>query len=108
VCSSDLTDYLYAIKKRIRSRICETLRKNGYTKKSKMIEILGCDYETFANHIESQFVDGMNWNNRNEWHIDHIIPLASAKTESEILKLNHYTNLQPLWAMDNIIKSDKF
>jgi hypothetical protein len=49
----------------------------------------------------------MNWSNRKEWHIDHIIPLSSAKTEEELLKLFHYTNLQPLWANDNIKKSNK-
>ena len=49
----------------------------------------------------------MTWNNRSEWHIDHIIPLSSAKTEEELYKLFHYTNLQPLWAKDNLIKGKK-
>jgi hypothetical protein len=49
----------------------------------------------------------MSWENRSEWHIDHIVPLSSAKSEAEIIFLNHYSNLQPLWAKDNIQKSNK-
>jgi hypothetical protein len=98
---------IYAMKCRIRSLICCSLRNKGYTKKSRTHEILGCDYETFAAHLEAQFVDGMNWDNRDKWHIDHIIPLASAQTEEDVLRLNHYSNLQPLWAEDNLLKSDK-
>lgn len=49
----------------------------------------------------------MNWDNYGKWHIDHIIPLASAKTEEEMCNLFHYKNLQPLWASDNFRKSDK-
>jgi hypothetical protein len=49
----------------------------------------------------------MSWENRDEWHIDHIIPLSSANSEEELYKLCHYTNLQPLWAEENIKKSNK-
>ena len=49
----------------------------------------------------------MCWENHGEWHIDHVVPLASAKTEDEIYKLNHYSNLQPLWKIDNLKKSNK-
>jgi hypothetical protein len=49
----------------------------------------------------------MNWDNRDKWHIDHIIPLASAKSPEEVEKLCHYTNLQPLWASDNMSKGAK-
>jgi hypothetical protein len=79
----------------------------GYTKRSKTNDILGIDFDGFKKHIESKFAEGMNWENRELWHIDHIIPISSAKTEEEVFKLNHYTNLQPLWAEDNYKKSDK-
>jgi hypothetical protein len=49
----------------------------------------------------------MSWDNHGEWHIDHIIPLSSAKNESDLYKLFHYTNLQPLWAFDNLSKGNK-
>ena len=49
----------------------------------------------------------MSWDNRIEWHLDHIIPISLATTEEEIIKLNHYTNFQPLWAEENIRKGNK-
>ena len=72
-------------------------------------EILGCTVDELKHHLEKQFTYGMTWDNhtKNGWHIDHIIPLSSAKTDEEIYKLCHYTNLQPLWSIDNIRKKDK-
>lgn len=49
----------------------------------------------------------MSFDNQGEWHLDHIIPLATAETEEEIIRLNHYTNFQPLWAFDNLSKGSK-
>jgi hypothetical protein len=82
---------------------------NRYLKyKSKhTFEIIGCSPQLLKEHLENQFVSGMGWDNRSEWHIDHIIPLSSAKTEDELYKLCHYTNLQPLWAEENLRKSNK-
>ncbi len=81
---------------------------NGTYKKSQRTEeILGCSLNTLFYHIESQFLPGMSWERRSEFHIDHIIPLATAKTEEDIIRLNHYTNLRPLWATDNIRKGAK-
>jgi hypothetical protein len=71
------------------------------------MQILGCTIQEFKLHIESQFKDGMSWDNRGEWHIDHIMPLSMAKTEDELVRLNHYKNLRPLWAHENLSKSDK-
>ena len=83
------------------------MKNQGYTKRSKTFDILGVDFDTFKKHIERQFTKGMTWNNHGEWHYDHIIPISSAKTEEEVIKLNHYTNFQPLWAEDNLRKSNK-
>ena len=93
------------MKKIIRSRIADKIKY----KSMKSSDILGCDWKTFKQHLESQFEEGMTWDNHgiNGWHYDHIIPLSSAKTEEELYRLNHYTNLQPLWAEDNLRKSDK-
>lgn len=98
------TDPLFNLKCRLRSRIGGFLSKKGFGKTKKTYELIGCSYEDLAQHLENQFLPGMTWANRSTWHVDHRIPLASAKTEEEILKLFHYTNLQPLWAAQNISK----
>lgn len=91
---------------RVSSLVSGSIRKKGYGKRSKTHEILGCDWHVFINHIERQFVKGMSWDRRSEFHIDHIVPLASAKTEDDVIALNHYTNLRPLWTADNLLKKD--
>lgn len=98
---------LVLISSRLRSRIKEAFRKSGYTKRSKTFEIIGCSFDELKTHIEKQFLPNMNWNNKNLWHIDHIIPLATAKTEDELIALNHMTNLRPIWAKDNLQKNSK-
>jgi hypothetical protein len=102
-----LSDALYALTCRLRGRTVAAFRLAGYRKTSRTAEMLGCDWETAKAHIESRFTEGMTWENRSLWHIDHIIPLASAKTEEELVALCHHTNLQPLWATDNLRKSNK-
>ena len=99
-------DTFYKAKILARSIVRKALRKRGYSKNSKTEEILGCSFIEFKSHIEFLFLDGMNWENRNKWHIDHIIPLDFAINESEILRLNHYSNLRPLWEIDNLNKSN--
>ena len=103
------TDPLFKLSLLLRTRIIKALKVKSWNKANTTADILGCDFETVKLHLEKQFVDGMNWDNHGlfGWHIDHIIPLASATTEKELLKLCHYTNLQPLWAEDNLKKSDK-
>lgn len=101
------TDSLFKMKRNLRKRTWEAFKNKGYKKTSKTQEMLGVDWEVAKQHIEIQFTKGMNWDNQGEWHIDHIIPLASANTEEEIKKLCYYTNLQPMWAEDNLSKSDK-
>lgn len=73
--------------------------------------MLGCDFEFFINYIESKFLSGMTWQNhtRTGWHIDHIMPCASfdLTDPEQQKKCFHYSNLQPLWAEDNLRKGDK-
>jgi len=75
------------------------------------IKLLGCSREDLIKHIESQFVEGMSWDNWsvNGWHIDHIRPVSSFDLSDplQVEKCFHYTNLQPLWAKDNLSKSNK-
>jgi hypothetical protein len=101
-------DPLFALKKRLRGLVRGSFRKSGYTNfKARTEEIVGISFNEFKLYMESKFVDGMNWENRSEWHIDHIVPLSTAKSEQELIALSHYTNLQPLWAMENLKKGDK-
>jgi hypothetical protein len=101
-------DPLFALKKRLRNLVRNSFRKKGYHKfESKTKDIIGIGFNEFKLYMESKFVDGMNWENRSEWHIDHIVPLSTAKSEQELIALSHYTNLQPLWAMDNLKKGNK-
>lgn len=101
-------DPLFRTKKLARHAIWRAINEKGYTKRSRTTEILGCDWETFYEHIEQQFTNGMTWDKMgSEIHLDHIIPLAAAETEDDVLALSHFTNLRPLWAKDNIDKRDK-
>lgn len=95
----------YAIKL-ARNRASEFIRSNGVQRKSRK---LGCNYQVFKEHIESQFKDGMSWDNYGKWHLDHIFPLSIAAKmgDDKLFKCFHYTNLQPLWAIDNIKKGNR-
>jgi hypothetical protein len=70
---------------------------------------VGCTPQELKEHLEKQFKEGMTWDNHGMygWHIDHIIPLSSATTEEELYKLCHFTNLQPLWAEENLSKGNR-
>ena len=94
---NDLYKFRSLIRNQVRRYI---LDKKGLSTK----DILGETFDNVRLHLEKQFIDGMSWNNHGEWHIDHIIPLSSGKNREEYIKLNHYTNLQPLWAADNMKK----
>lgn len=100
-------DPKFLITRRLKNRLWCALNSKGWNKNNKFVQYIGCSQEELKLHIEKQFALGMNWENSGEWHIDHIIPLSSAKTREEMHKLCHYTNLQPLWAIDNIKKSNK-
>jgi len=100
-------DPLYRLAKNTRNMV---LRYMVDGKRKRTQQIIGCTYEELRLHLEQQFTEGMTWENYgiNGWHVDHIQPLASAKTEDELVALCHYTNLQPLWCLDNLSKGATF
>jgi hypothetical protein len=98
------TDINFRLKAILRSRITKLVR--GESKNGSALRDLGCSLDELKIHLENQFQDGMSWDNYGEWHIDHIVPLASfdLTDREQFLKACHYTNLQPLWAEDNLKK----
>lgn len=102
------TDPLFRFRTNLRTSIKTIFRKKGFTSK-QTTKILGCTFDYFKEQIESLWLDWMNWDNYGlyngtenyGWDIDHIIPISSAKTIEELIKLNHYTNLQPLCSKIN-------
>jgi hypothetical protein len=108
-------DPLFKLTNSIRNLIRISFNYSGYGKKSKTYQILGCSFEEFKSHIESKFEPWMSWENRGlyngekyyGWDLDHIIPISSVKSEEDIIRLNHYTNFQPLCSYTNrYIKKD--
>jgi hypothetical protein len=109
-------DIEYRVKSQIRASIFKIFKRNGVSKNSKTVDILGCSFEEFKLHLESKFENWMTWENKGlyngefnyGWDIDHIIPLSSANSEEDLYKLNHYTNLRPLCShVNRDIKKDK-
>lgn len=104
-------DPSYKISRLFRSRVSRAIKEGYGTKSIKVIEMLGCDWDEARTWIESKWVEGMSWDNHSlhGWHIDHIIPVSNfnlADEEQQKICFN-YKNLQPLWALDNLIKSNK-
>ena len=97
------SDPLFAFKVRSRSLISCSMRLkgNGFKKAKKTEEILGCSLEFFFSHIERQFHDGMSWELMCNIEIDHIVPVSSANSIEEVVALSHFTNLRPMWSVDN-------
>lgn len=109
-------DPLFKLKCNLRTSISKSIRTNGYTKKSKTYEILGCSFEEFKNYIESKWEPWMDWSNHGKynreenygWDLDHITPISSAINEANVIELNHYSNFQPLCSYINRdVKRDK-
>jgi hypothetical protein len=99
----------FKIKDGMRKRILEVLKRDGGKKTQRTMKLVGCTVEELKQHIEKKFKPGMSWKKRHLFHIDHIIPCASFDLTklSQQKKCFHYTNLQPLWAIDNIKKGAK-
>ncbi len=88
----------------LRNRLWYALK--GKKGNASTIALLGCSIAEAVRHIESQFQNGMSWANHGEWHIDHIRPLAAFDLENaeQLAEACHYTNLRPLWKVDNLRK----
>lgn len=103
------TDLEYKLTKKVRDRFKKALK--GNYKRGSAIKNLGCSINFLVKYLEERFSAGMSWDNygRYGWHIDHIKPLSSFDlTDTAQIDLAcHYTNLQPLWASDNLKKSNK-
>jgi hypothetical protein len=105
------TDIQYVIKRRLRFRLRHVVKQYG-VKKDSAIELLGCTIEQFKIHIQSLFKDGMTWDLvlKAEIHIDHKTPCSwfDLTNIEEQRKCFHYTNLQPLWKLDNLSKNNRY
>lgn len=106
--SKSLTEYGKVVAK-VRSSLTSAVR-NGKAS-PEFLEHLGCSVDELMDHLESNFLPGMTWENWGSWHIDHIEPVCSfdlANTE-ELKKCSHFSNLRPLWKQDNLakVKEDK-
>ena len=102
-------DAQYRVKMALHVRLYDAVKRQKGTKSSKTSELLGCTVEDLRLFLEAEFTEGMTWENYGKWHIDHIRPCASFNLENpeEQKKCFHWTNLQPLWAQDNIRKGAK-
>lgn len=101
------SDPIFRLKSNILSRINISLKHNRKSLKTEIL--IGCSISELKIYLESKFIDGMSWNNRELWHIDHIIPCDSfdLSNPDQQKECFHYTNLQPLWKKDNLKKSNK-
>lgn len=91
----------------LRTRLYHAVKEN--VKSARTMELLGCTIPELRKHLENQFDEGMTWDNYGKWHIDHIIPCSAfdlSEKEQQFKCFNH-TNLQPLWAEDNLKKNNK-
>lgn len=102
------TDVNYKIKKNLRGRIYKAVKQN--IKSESTMILIGCSVEELKIYLSSMFTEGMNWNNYGKWHIDHIKPCASFDLSDPVQQKEcfHYSNLQPMWAIENIRKSSSY
>ena len=103
-------DIHFKIRTRVASRLRDVLNQQNTKKEKSVLKYLGCSIKEFKQYIAKQFTLGMSWKNHGKWHLDHIKPCAKfdLTKEDEIKKCFHYTNMQPLWAIDNMSKGDKY
>jgi hypothetical protein len=109
------SDPMFKLQATMRQRIGNFLKVKKMIKKNKTFEMIGCTPKFLKKYLEKKFYphpktnEKMNWKNHSikGWHVDHIRPLDLAKTPEEAESLSHYTNLQPLWAEENLKKKNK-
>jgi len=100
----------FKILKTLRTRLWHALKNQKADKKYRTKQLTGCELPFLKGFLEAKFTEGMSWENHGEWHLDHIKPCCSfdLKNEEEQKKCFHYTNLQPLWAVENLSKGGKY
>lgn len=101
-------DTMFKLQGNFRALIRSSFRKKNWSKTTKTQMLLGCTFEEFIAHLQSKFKEGMALENHGDWHIDHIKPCATATSAEELAALFHFTNLQPLWATENLSKGCKY
>ena len=90
-----------------RNLLYDSLKRLGKSKQSKTIDLLGYSAIDLKHHLESLFTEGMTWENRSEWHIDHIVPVSAFKKDTPPYIVNRLENLRPVWAVENLSKGGK-
>lgn len=101
------SDPTLAMRSRLSRLMAHALRGAGVLKNSPTLEMLGYTADDLRRHIEKQLTDGMSWDNRSEWQLDHIIPVSTARTKDDVIALNQLSNLRPMWAKENNRKKDQ-
>ncbi len=103
------TDPYYRLSRNIRARIHQALKRQRKGVRNSVLEYIGCSVVELKEYLEERFVLGMSWSNYGQWHVDHIEPLAKFDLgdEQQLREACHYSNLQPLWATDNLRKGAK-
>lgn len=98
---------VYRLHQRISANLKNRLKKINIDKPNPTFQMLGYSPVDLKKHIEKCFSSGMSWDNMGQWHIDHIVPISTAKTLEDIIRLNQLSNLRPLWAKENLSKHNK-
>lgn len=105
-----MNDPQFCIARRLRASLRDALSRQDASKVFAISKSLGCSFPYFLKYLESKFLPGMHWGNRQLWHVDHLRPLSSfdLTNPAQQLEASHYTNLQPLWARANQSKGAKY
>jgi len=100
----------FRLVKTLRSRLYKAISQIKAEKSDTTMNLTGCTIKELKNYLEEKFTEGMTWDNHGDWHIDHIKPICAfdLSSEEEQKRCFHFTNLQPLWAEDNLSKGGKY